>query len=215
MPNSNQPRDAIESFTENNLTGHRQYQADRLGLARRLHETLAQDLAAIGYQLDGVIADSDLSDQTRAELRSIRLAVMESARSFRQEIYKLRRTDRKSLHAKLEELLSGYELQLDLTYPLLHDREEDLLCEAILEIARNTLKHSGANVFTLKHSVAENGLRITVSDNGVGKLSLKRDSFGLIGIDEVLRDISASYTCESGESGTTYEIHIPLKNVAS
>jgi signal transduction histidine kinase len=92
---------------------------ERLGLARRLHETLAQDLAAIGYQLDAVIAEQELAQNHRNELRSIRMEVMRVAREFRDVIYRLRIIGRNELENALSELLSGKDLDLNLTYPAL------------------------------------------------------------------------------------------------
>lgn len=193
------------------LIAKQQFQAARLGLARRLHETLAQDLAAIGYQLDAVIAEDSLSDEVRADLRNIRIKVMESAQNFRTEIYKLRKTDRLALHSNLIELLDGISLSVDLSFPLLDDQAEELLIEAVMEIAQNTYKHSGAKNFYLNYQSTENGVNVFVGDNGLGNLKIKAGSFGLLGIDEVLRQITEDYSCSSDEKGTHYRIFIDRK----
>ena len=194
------------------LTAKQQYQAARLGLARRLHETLAQDLAAIGYQLDAVIAEESLTAEVRADLRNIRIKVMESAQNFRTEIYKLRKTDRLALHSNLIELLAGISLSIDLSFPLLDDQAEELLIEAVLEIAQNTRKHAAAKNFYLNYQMTDSGVDINVGDNGRGKLQLKAGSFGLLGIDEVLRQITEDYSCSSDDKGTHYRIFIDRKH---
>jgi len=66
----------------------------RLDLARRLHETLAQDLAVIGYKLDEIIGEADLDKNHRLALRKIRFALSETTKSFRDQIYQLRLTSR-------------------------------------------------------------------------------------------------------------------------
>lgn len=194
------------------LTAKQQYQAARLGLARRLHETLAQDLAAIGYQLDAVIAEESLTAEVRADLRNIRIKVMESAQNFRTEIYKLRKTDRLALHSNLIELLAGISLSIDLSFPLLDDQAEELLIEAVLEIAQNTRKHAAAKNFYLNYQMTDSGVDINVGDNGRGNLQLKAGSFGLLGIDEVLRQITEDYSCSSDDKGTHYRIFIDRKH---
>ena len=179
---------------------------ERLGLARRLHETLAQDLAAIGYQLDAVIAEQELAQNHRNELRSIRMEVMRVAREFRDVIYRLRIIGRNELENALSELLSGKDLDLNLTYPALHPHAEHSLNEVILEIARNAAKHSTAKRFYLRYQIRENELEIFIGDDGVGKIVFKRDSFGLRGIDEVLKGLAREYSCNSGKDGTHFTI---------
>jgi len=191
-----------------NLAASERYRADRLGLARRLHETLAQELAAIGYQLDAVISEDTLTPDVKAELRTIRMQVMETARSFRTEIYKLRKTDRVMLHAQLMEILAACQVEIDLNFPLLKEKEEELLIEALIEIARNTAKHAQASNFYLRHSTTKEGLLLELGDDGNGQISIKPGSFGLAAIDEVLRQISSRYSCNADDSGTHFRISI-------
>lgn len=190
------------------LEARKKYQETRLGLARRLHETLAQDLVAIGYRLDAVIAENELSSAIRTDLRQIRILVMESARNFREEIYKLRKTDRIALHSNILEMLPQSEVSIDLSFPFLRDPSEELLLEAIREMARNTQKHSGASHFYLKYNLLTDFLILEIGDNGSGKLAINSDSFGLRGIDEALRAANIDYTCQAGKSGTQYTLKI-------
>lgn len=191
-----------------NLAASERYRADRLGLARRLHETLAQELAAIGYQLDAVISEDSLTPDIKADLRSIRMQVMETARNFRSEIYKIRKTDRIMLHAQLVETLAGCRVEIDLNFPLLKEIEEELLIEAIIEMARNTAKHAQATTFYLHHSTTEEGVLLEVGDDGNGEISVKPGSFGLAAIDEVLHQISPNYCCSADGTGTHFKIPI-------
>lgn len=181
---------------------------NRLGLARRLHETLAQDLAAIGYQLDAVIADEKLPNSLRTELRQIRLQVMQSTHNFREEIYKLRNIDRGALQEEISALLSEFQLKIDLSFPLLNDEAEALLAEAVREIARNTFKHSVGKNFYLHFKDIQGDTLLEIGDDGTGRLSLKNGSLGLLGLDEVLRQITDDYTCFADENGTHYKILI-------
>lgn len=193
---------------EVDLEARKKYQETRLGLARRLHETLAQDLVAIGYRLDAVIAEDELSNSNRAELRQIRLMVMESARNFREEIYKLRKTDRLALHSNVLDMLSHLEVSLDLNFPLLRDPSEDLLLEAIMEMARNTQKHAKASRFYLKFNLHPDFLTLEIGDDGSGKLAINSKGFGLRGVDEALRDANINYSCRADKNGTHYTLKI-------
>lgn len=184
---------------------------DRLGLARRLHETLAQDLAAIGYQLDALIAEESMDTAFRAELRKIRLQVMRTNQGFRAEIYRLRQMDRHGLEQQIKLLLSPADCHLNFDYPAMPEDVEQCLNHALLEIARNSAKHSGATVFELNHSLTDQFLLIDVGDNGSGSITIKKGSFGLRVIDESLSQIAAEYSCRSDSFGTFFSIQIPRK----
>jgi len=88
------------------LTASQVQPFDRLSLARRLHETLAQNLAVIGYDLDALIGDETLNPSQRADLRSIRLQVMEVTKSFRDEIYRARTLTRSDVASEIKSILS-------------------------------------------------------------------------------------------------------------
>ena len=198
MPNNN------DNFEESRIRQTEPF--DRLGLARRLHETLAQSLAVIGYDLDALIGDSDLSSSHRSALRSIRLQVMNMTKNFRDEIYRTRRFSREELEAEIRAILGSIHADLSLTYPRLTEERENLLNEALIEIARNTRKHSSAQSFYLKYELMETGFLILIGDDGVGEMLFKSDNFGLRSIDEVLKIISRNYQCTSDEEGTHFRI---------
>ncbi len=198
MPNNN------DNFEESRIRQTEPF--DRLGLARRLHETLAQSLAVIRYDLDALIGDSDLSASHRSALRLIRLQVMNMTRSFRDEIYRTRRFSREELETEIRAILGSIHADLSLTYPRLTEERENLLNEALIEIARNARKHSSAQSFYVKYELTESGFLILVGDDGVGELSFKSGNFGLRTIDEVLKIISRDYHCNSDEEGTHFRI---------
>ena len=49
--------------------------AERLAIARELHDGIAQDLVGIGYSLDLLLADPESSQESRSQLRRARLEV--------------------------------------------------------------------------------------------------------------------------------------------
>jgi signal transduction histidine kinase len=205
LPNNN------ETFKESQTRQSDPF--DRLGLARRLHETLAQSLAIIGYDLDALIGDEELSPSHRAELRSIRMKVMSATKSFRDEIYRTRRFTREDLKSEIRALLSNIDTDINLAYPHLTEERENLLNQVLLEIARNTDKHSSARSFYVKYQLTPSGFILFVGDDGNGEVQLKERSFGLRGIDEVLKVISQDYQCKADETGTHFRITCKLENM--
>ena len=205
MPNNN------EHFKESRIRQSEPF--DRLGLARRLHDTLAQSLAVIGYDLDALIGDGDLSPSHRAELRSIRLNVMSATQSFRDEIYRTRRFTREDLESEIRVLLSNIDTEINLTYPQLTEECENLLNQALIEIARNTQRHSKARSFYVKYKITPSGFLLLVGDDGNGEVQLKERRFGLRGIDDVLKAISQDYQCKADETGTHFRITFNRNNL--
>jgi len=180
----------------------------RLDLARRLHETLAQDLAVIGYKLDEILGESDLDKDHRLALRRIRFALIETTKSFRDQIYQLRLTSREQLVKQVLEILGEIELKADFTYPEFDQLVEEGLSQVILEIARNTARHSKATYFYLSFKQIEESIEFDVGDNGIGGVKPKDFRFGLASIDELLTQISTSYSSSSTRDGSSFKFQI-------
>ena len=180
----------------------------RLDLARRLHETLAQDLAVIGYKLDEIIGESDLDKDHRLALRRIRFALIETTKSFRDQIYQLRLTSREQLVKQVLEILGEIELKADFTYPEFDQLVEEGLSQVILEIARNTARHSKATHFYLSFKQRDESIEFEIGDNGIGGVKPKDFRFGLASIDELLTQISSSYSSFSTSSGSSFKFQI-------
>lgn len=181
---------------------------DRLALLGRLHETVAQDLGIVGYRLDEVIADSDLDSRYRAQLRDIRLSLMDITQQFRDDIYLTNQRDRQWLRASLDGALQGLTLCIDLNYPMLIGRYEYLLNEAIYEIARNSLRHGSATTFSLSFTMDDTYLKLRIHDDGIGFAEISNSNLGIKIIDQTLKLVAASYLCESSSTGTIYQIEI-------
>ena len=182
----------------------------RLDLARRLHETLAQDLAVIGYKLDEIIGEADLDKKHRIALRKIRFALSETTKSFRDQIYRLRLTSREQLMRQVVEILGEINLEADFTYPEFNQVVEEGLSQVILELARNTARHSKATHFYLSFKQMEESIEFDIGDNGIGGVKPKDFRFGLAIIDELLTQISSSYSSFSTSSGSSFKFQINI-----
>ena len=187
----------------------------RLSLTARLHETLAQDLAVLGFRLDELIADSNLSKEHREEIREIRLSMLEISRRFRDEIYFSNDRSRETLKSAFAEILAGFDCEVDLSYPLLQPHVEILLNDVLVEIARNSARHSGGRKFILSYKTSNDGIQLHISDDGRGLPSPSQKNLGLIAIDQSLRFMGCNYECSSTQQGTTYRIQIPTSLMTS
>lgn len=185
-------------------------QSERVELARRLHDGLAQELIALGYSLDEIIGRSALDNKIRSELRALRLRVIEISETFRDEIYLLRLLSFEQLKARISELFHDRELELALPEISISQGIEDGICRAVLEMARNSARHSQGEKFSVTHTLSERRIEIEVWDNGSGEISLKERSFGMASIQEHLERAGAEFSLDSGTDGNLYKIRLNL-----
>ena len=186
--------------------------SERLDLARRLHDGLAQELAALGYAMDAIIGDPKLANEHRSELRSLRLRLIDINANFRDEIYLLRHQTFASLKPDLEELFSDTEVQIELPDGQLATPVEDAVARALLEIGRNSAQHSLCKTFSVVSQEIEGLIEITAADNGNGAISIRERSFGLASITEHLAAVGAEVEATSDQTGTRYTIRISVKS---
>lgn len=180
----------------------------RLALTTRLHETLAQDLALVGYNIDEMIADPELSPGQRARLRDIRLSLVDITQQFRDTIYLAGPRDRSTMARELQMILKEIRCDIDLTYPPLRENAEALLNDALIEIARNAARHSGAQTFRISHQDSDQGFTLMISDDGRGIANISNMNIGMRVIDRALRTLSHDYTCSTSDAGTVFTVFI-------
>ena len=160
----------------------------RTELARDLHDSLAQDLVAIGFQLDLLI--NSLPTQYRADAREIRLAVTDATNSVRRELFALRDIE-SDYQADLVSHACPLHLQVNGDVNRLSSIEKRILSE----IVKNAADHSkGHNVIVnLKPHL------ISVQDDGQG----------IYGVSELVEEIGGEMKISSNRSGTRVEITLP------
>ncbi|MFM1967617.1 MAG: hypothetical protein RL590_474, partial [Actinomycetota bacterium] len=163
-------------------------------------------------RLDAVIAEP-LNIELRAEIREIRMEVMRVAQGFRDEIYQTRLHTRHDVAAFIAQNLRELSFSGDLNYPTPQRDIEAKLNEVLIEIARNTLKHSRARVFYLRYELTDHSLVLEVGDDGIGMVNLHGNGFGLVGIDELLKQFTNDYLCTSDDKGTNFRIIIDRKHL--
>lgn len=180
--------------------------SERLELARRLHDGLAQELAALGYAMDALIADPRLVNELRGDLRTLRLRLIDINANFRDEIYLLRHLTFASLEQGLRDLFPHARLLFQLSSSGLSPRAEDAIARALLEIGRNSAQHSGCTAFSINGRDLGGHLEIVALDNGNGNVSIRQRSYGLASITEHLDTIGAEVECTADQAGTRYTV---------
>ncbi len=188
-------------------------QPERIKIAQELHDGIAQDLVALSYSLDLLLAQADTPASTRVELRKLIFSVSTMIKKVRQEIFALRATPSQSFESSLRTLLaesqSSIELKLSLFDYQLSDHVDAQILAISRELLRNSIKHSGASVIEIAIEKSENGTTYSYRDNGKGINSLTTSGFGIQGIKERCLSIESELTVASDNLGTHYLISIP------
>ena len=187
--------------------------SERIKIAQELHDGIAQDLVALSYSLDLLLAAPDTPNDTRIEIRSILFKVSTIINSVRTEIFNLRAEEltslEQSLQALLRELHSSIELKIsEKDCALSTDVRQELLAIS-RELLRNTVKHSGASVIEIHIEKSENGVRYTYCDDGSGMNPSTNFGLGLSGVQERSASIGGELVMTNTPSGITFSIAIP------
>ena len=182
----------------------------RLALARELHDGVAQDLVALGYELDLLLASADTQAPLRKGIRSLRFQVDDLISKVRREMYQLREPSLESVQEKLADVaikICGSQLSR------LEIAEFDIdpvigieITAIATELMRNSVRHSRASEIEIHLSQVENHTYLEVRDNGKGGATLQSSRLGLIGIKERTEQLGGAFSCVSTSSGTRVAI---------
>lgn len=180
---------------------------ERTRLARELHDGLAQELASFGYQLDELIGDINLDFNNRSTLRELRFCLSSIVNQVRDEIYELRGNNLKSINQQIDDQLTSLLANSEISYLLkgeiqVNSAKKFELLRAIRELLINAKRHANCSKITIDLAPKT----IVISDNGVGGIKSKLNSFGLSGVNERLKQIDADMQINSLPSGTKITI---------
>lgn len=190
--------------------------SDRTRLARELHDGIAQDLVAIGYSLDLLLANPETTVETRPQIRALRFTVSDLIDKVRREIFLLRQPTSLPLAERIRNAANDHckdiELQLSLDeVPLDFDSELSYEIERIVqEILRNVALHSHAdNVFI---SLENKGttIQLRIVDNGIGGATITDGHYGIQSILDRTSTINGTLEIGSDASGTNVLLQIPI-----
>jgi two-component system NarL family sensor kinase len=207
---------------------------ERNRLAREIHDTLAQGLAAIALQLE--TADALVLSRPERAQAAIRRALalarsnLEEARRSVMDLRAAPLQDRalpEALALLVKRLRADAQASLEYRYELQtpQDRFPSLSphCEAGLyriaqEALNNAVKHAGAQQITLTLAVRNGAVLLQIQDNGCGfdpeqaREYVQQGHFGLAGMSERARLLGAHIAIESmpGE-GTCISVCLPYE----
>jgi signal transduction histidine kinase len=192
---------------------------DRERIARDLHDSVIQDLFAVGLGLQSISEQvSDSSAAVRLEDAIDRLdKAVEALRAY---IFQLRTTrGRRQLDERLQELVSRMgsayptAVALEIGSPGLgNELLEDEVVKFVTEALSNALRHSGGTHIEVIVEVDEEWCKVMVRDDGSGfDPSVLTRGMGLANLSARAATLGGSVEIASAPgSGTTVEARLPI-----
>lgn len=204
-------------------------EAERARIARDLHDQTVQSLVAIGQSIE--MAQKWIeTDPTRASsmLKAARAQSLETISELRDLIGDLRppALDELGLVAALELQADRY-ASLPVTIKVegiehrLPETHELALFRSVQEALINACRHSHATKVDIKVIYESAGIRLTITDNGMGFTPpnhfddlIANEHYGLLGIHERIQQLDGKVKITSEKSvGTTVDIYLPADNL--
>lgn len=198
---------------------------ERNRLAREIHDTLAQGLSGIVLKLETVQAlfesgkiekiDDLLSqtlDLTRNNIEEARRSVLDLRASPLEGNNIIEAIEKLVFDTINSEGIEG-EFEVVGTYRKLEMRIELGLFRIAQEAIRNIIKHANANHFWLRILFKNDGIILTIEDDGKGfEANLQVKGFGLVGITERVHLLKGKIEIDSEKGkGSAMSIEIPTE----
>ena len=192
---------------------------ERRRIARELHDTTAQHLAAIQMNLTHLREAAGPGPETQLLTDSLKLAA-QSVQEIRTLTYLLHppMLEELGLAGALEDYAAGFaqrsgiRVEVDATgYTGRLPRELELaLFRVAQESLTNVLRHSGSNHALIRLERDADQVRLEVQDSGRGLPADAPIGVGLRGMKERLRQIDGELHIESDTEGTTVLASVPI-----
>lgn len=193
---------------------------DRDRIARDLHDSIIQDLFALGLSLQG-LSDRVVEDSVSSVLHQAVDRLHTTVETLRRYIYELKASGdlRKDLSQQLHDLVermgSAYptaiELSVEGEMADIEPRIAEEVVKLVTEALSNALRHSRATTIEVKVTRDNDGLVLVVADNGIGfDVNNVERGLGLINMGERARRLGGILEIDpADEGGTVVAIRLP------
>jgi signal transduction histidine kinase len=185
----------------------------RLELARDLHDGIAQDLVALGYELDLLLGATESTVESRREIRGLRFKVDGLISKVRHEMYALRDpkvvTFQDALRQLIHEICGDLQVTASISHFSIPNSHQTELKAIATELLRNAKFHSRASHIEVLLKGVENRTYLEVSDNGVGGAQVNTSGLGrlgLVGVKERVEQLHGQLEIISTENGTRIKV---------
>lgn len=181
--------------------------AERVRIARELHDGIAQDIASIGFRIDVLIGNTNVDSSLRTQLRLIRHSITAAGELLRDEIHELRDLPGRSFEEIVDDLAENFLRTHAIEYQLTVNGEPEVdsrfhLQRVVQEIFYNIAQHSQSS----RVSIVVTEKSIDISDNGIGMSVVEQRRWGLVGISERMNEISGRLDITNVNPGTRFHL---------
>lgn len=171
---------------------------ERNRVAGEIHDTLGHNLVALNMNLDvaGKIMDKDI-EKTKEILNKSKSLAKESMESLRTAVYALKEENPRLLAEKLEEIINNIQSTGSVEVILNQDEEvetlplqyKNIIYNSIKEALTNSIKHGNSDKIGIDIKLDEEGVSISIQDNGMGCSKLIKGN-GLLGIESRVKELN-------------------------
>jgi signal transduction histidine kinase len=205
---------------------------ERRRIARELHDSIGQTLAALSMNLSGVRADIDRLTKTRDTLTDSESLVLEMSKEVRTISHLLHPPllDEAGLSSALRWYVDGFAQRSKLTVDLdcpddfgRLPREVETAFRVVQECLTNIHRHSGSPEAKIRLRHFDNEVVVEVEDKGKGIPADKLDQMasvgipgvGITGMRERVRQLGGNLEISSSSTGTTIVARLPVSETSS
>ena len=196
---------------------------ERRRLARELHDSAAQSVAALAMNLSLLTqSGATITEEKRAALLAdSRALASDTARELRTQSYLLHPPllDERGLHAALRWFTDGFaersgiavEIEIDAEFPRLHEQLEMTIFRVVQESLSNVRRHAQSLRAAVRVARADGWVTLEIRDWGRGCAREEGDGMGvgIAGMRERLSQIGGSLTLTPNEPGTAVIARLP------
>ena len=221
-------RDAEERLRALNSKLLRAQDDERRRLARELHDSAGQILAALSMSL--IPLEKELASKNRelAKLATTSVTLVdELSKELRTMSHLLHPPllDEAGLKSALRWYVEGFadrsgiqvDLQLDVDLPRLRQDVETTIFRIVQEALTNIHRHSGSKSALLRIERSSDAIRVEIQDQGRGIAQFdssrnrpEKVGVGIQGMQERVRQLHGTFEIKSGQDGTTVVVTLPV-----
>src|SRR6195256_1283590 len=206
---------------------------ERRRIARELHDSVGQTLAALGMNLTAVGNDIERLMKTASTVSDSAALVQELSREVRTISHLLHPPllDEAGLASALRWYIEGYaqrskievELELPADFDRLSQETETAIFRMVQESLTNIHRHAGSPLAKVRISRSDGNVRVEVADRGKGIAPEKQielasvgpPGVGIRGMRERLRQLGGTLDIRSDGKGTVVTAHLPVTSVST
>jgi signal transduction histidine kinase len=205
---------------------------ERRRIARELHDSTGQKLAALAMNLSLISKSAETLDaRARKALTESLELLNRSSHDIRTLSYLLHPPllDERGLAAAVRWFADGFTqrsgVQVRLEVPpelqRLPEEVEMALFRIVQEGLTNTHRHSGSSTATIRLTADQNQVQLEMRDAGKGLPKPRNDGYvaplgvGITGMRERVKQLGGQMKIESGSRGTIVSVTLPLARAAS